>query len=44
MAFNSGENCRLYYRSLQNLAKYYEDENNQWRFKLQPGKNDYPSF
>ncbi|CAB3258215.1 unnamed protein product [Arctia plantaginis] len=37
MAFNSGENCRSYYRSLRNLAKYYENESNQWRFKLQPG-------
>ncbi|KAF9809889.1 hypothetical protein SFRURICE_002119 [Spodoptera frugiperda] len=37
MAFKSSEECRSYYRSLRNLAKYYEDKDNQWQFKLKPG-------
>ncbi|XP_022829718.1 trimethyllysine dioxygenase, mitochondrial [Spodoptera litura] len=37
MAFKSSEECRSYYRSLRNLAKYYEDKGNQWQFKLKPG-------
>ncbi|XP_028028600.1 trimethyllysine dioxygenase, mitochondrial [Bombyx mandarina] len=37
MAFRSGRDCRLYYRSLKNLARYYENKENQWIFKLVPG-------
>ncbi|KAH9631658.1 hypothetical protein HF086_012718 [Spodoptera exigua] len=37
MAFENSEECRSYYRSLRNLAKYYEDKDNQWQFKLKPG-------
>ncbi|XP_068627948.1 trimethyllysine dioxygenase, mitochondrial-like isoform X2 [Battus philenor] len=37
MAFSSREECKAYYRSLKNLSKYYEDENNRWQLKLKPG-------
>ncbi|XP_075972688.1 trimethyllysine hydroxylase [Anticarsia gemmatalis] len=37
MAFADGETCRSYYRSLRNLAKYYQNPSNQWQFKLKPG-------
>lgn len=38
MPLANSEECRAYYRSLRNLARYYEDTNNQWQFKLRPGK------
>ncbi|XP_072941634.1 trimethyllysine dioxygenase, mitochondrial-like [Epargyreus clarus] len=37
MAFESGEECRSYYRSLRNLSRYYENPDNQLQFKLTPG-------
>ncbi|KAI5632756.1 taurine catabolism dioxygenase tauD, tfdA family domain-containing protein [Phthorimaea operculella] len=37
VAFRSSEECRTYYRSLRNLARYYQDPANQWQFKLTPG-------
>ncbi|CAH0397338.1 unnamed protein product [Chilo suppressalis] len=37
MAFGSSEQCRSYYRSLRNLARYYQDQANEWKFKLSPG-------
>ncbi|KAI8439996.1 hypothetical protein MSG28_001436 [Choristoneura fumiferana] len=37
MAFSSSSECRSYYRSLKHLARYYQDPENQWQFKLQPG-------
>ncbi|XP_045492200.1 trimethyllysine dioxygenase, mitochondrial-like isoform X2 [Colias croceus] len=37
MAFANAEECRAYYRSLRNLAKYFEDSKNQWHIKLKPG-------
>ncbi|CAK1551628.1 unnamed protein product [Leptosia nina] len=37
MAFASSEECRNYYRALRNLAKYFEDGENQWQIKLLPG-------
>ncbi|XP_053600325.1 trimethyllysine dioxygenase, mitochondrial [Plodia interpunctella] len=37
MAFADSKQCRVYYRSLRNLARYYEDPENQWQFKLTPG-------
>ncbi|KAG6448110.1 trimethyllysine dioxygenase, mitochondrial [Manduca sexta] len=37
MAFSSNEECKLYYRSLRNLSRYYEDPLSQWQFKLTPG-------
>ncbi|KAL4710339.1 hypothetical protein ACJJTC_011155 [Scirpophaga incertulas] len=37
MAFADGGLCRSYYRSLRNLARYYQDPANQWQFKLKPG-------
>ncbi|XP_026313854.1 trimethyllysine dioxygenase, mitochondrial-like [Hyposmocoma kahamanoa] len=37
MPLANSEECRAYYRSLRNLARYYEDTNNQWQFKLRPG-------
>ncbi|KAL0883708.1 hypothetical protein ABMA27_015825 [Loxostege sticticalis] len=37
MAFEDGEKCRAYYRSLRNLGRYYQDPGNQWQFKLKPG-------
>ncbi|VVC99716.1 unnamed protein product [Leptidea sinapis] len=37
MAFADGEECRSYYRSLKNLAQYFEDPQNQFVIKLQPG-------
>ncbi|XP_063823872.1 trimethyllysine dioxygenase, mitochondrial [Ostrinia nubilalis] len=37
MAFEDGEKCRAYYRSLRNLGRYFQDPRNQWQFKLKPG-------
>ncbi|KAJ0179201.1 hypothetical protein K1T71_004913 [Dendrolimus kikuchii] len=37
MAFKDSEECRSYYRSLRNLARYYENPDYQWKFKLKPG-------
>ncbi|CAG9791816.1 unnamed protein product [Diatraea saccharalis] len=37
MAFSSSEQCRSYYRSLRNLSRYYQDQSNEWKFKLKPG-------
>ncbi|XP_013190107.2 trimethyllysine dioxygenase, mitochondrial [Amyelois transitella] len=37
MAFADSKQCRSYYRSLRNLARYYQDPANQWKFKLIPG-------
>ncbi|XP_038213304.1 trimethyllysine dioxygenase, mitochondrial-like [Zerene cesonia] len=37
MAFANADECRAYYRSLRNLAKYFEESANQWQIKLKPG-------
>ncbi|XP_038213702.1 trimethyllysine dioxygenase, mitochondrial-like [Zerene cesonia] len=37
IAFDKPEECRAYYRSMKNFAKYIEDPACQWQFKLKPG-------
>lgn len=41
MAFDRAEDCKLYYRSIRNLSRYYEDKNNKWQLKLKPGSGLY---
>ncbi|XP_022116875.2 trimethyllysine dioxygenase, mitochondrial [Pieris rapae] len=37
MAFESGEQCKNYYRAIRNFAKHIENKENLWTFKLKPG-------